>query len=55
MNPTGSSFASGSTVTLTATPAAGSPWMGWSGDCSGTATTCTLVMNADKKVTANFR
>lgn len=54
-NPAGSSFAPGTTVTLTATPASGSPWLGWSGDCTGTATTCTLVMNADKKVTANFR
>ncbi|MEQ1884222.1 MAG: hypothetical protein ABL967_04120 [Bryobacteraceae bacterium] len=54
-NPSGSSFAAGTTVTLTATPAAGSPWIGWTGDCSGKATTCTIVMNSDKKVTALFK
>jgi hypothetical protein len=54
-NPTASSFANGTVVTLTATPDAGQPWVGWGGACSGTATTCTLTMNADKSVTANFR
>ncbi len=54
-NPSAASYPSGTVVTLTATPAAGQPWVGWSGACSGTATTCTLTMNADKSVTANFR
>ncbi|MEQ1947319.1 MAG: hypothetical protein ABL995_09020 [Bryobacteraceae bacterium] len=54
-NPSGSSYAAGTVVTLTATPAAGSPWVGWTGDCSGKATTCTLTMNASKKVTALFK
>ena len=49
------SYASGTVVTLTATPDAGQPWTGWSGACSGTATTCTLTMNANVSVTANFR
>ncbi len=47
-------FAPGSGVTLTATPAAGSTFAGWSGACSGTGATCSLVMNADTSVTANF-
>jgi uncharacterized repeat protein (TIGR02543 family) len=54
-NPTAASYASGTVVTLTATPDAGQPWIGWSGACSGTSTTCTLTMTADKAVTANFR
>lgn len=54
-NPTGTSFATGTVVTLTAAPGAGQPWIGWGGDCTGTATTCTLTMDANKSVTANFR
>jgi len=54
-NPTASSYPSGTIVTLTATPGAGQPWIGWAGDCTGTSTTCTLTMNANKSVTANFR
>ena len=42
-------------LTLTATPDPGSPWLGWGGACSGTARTCTVTMNSDKSVTANFR
>jgi hypothetical protein len=54
-SPAAASYAPGTVVALTATPAAGSPWVGWSGACSGTATTCTLTMNANYSVTANFR
>ena len=42
-------------VTLTATPTAGSTFAGWSGGgCSGTATSCTVALSADKTVTAAF-
>ncbi len=54
-SPAAASYAPGTVVTLTATPAVGSPWIGWSGACSGTSTTCTLTMNQDYSVTANFR
>jgi hypothetical protein len=54
-SPTGTSFLIGTVVTLTATPDPGQPWVGWGGACSGTATTCSLTMNSDKSVTANFR
>ena len=48
------SFASGTTVTLIATPYIfGSAFTGWSGSCSGIST-CSVVMNADESVTANF-
>jgi DNA-binding beta-propeller fold protein YncE len=44
----------GAVVTLTATPATGSDFAGWSGGgCSGTAT-CQVTMTADTAVTAAF-
>ena len=47
-------FTNGTSVTLTAAPAAGSTFSGWSGACSGTGTSCSVVMNAAKSVTATF-
>lgn len=41
-------------VTLTATPAAGSSFTGWSGACSGAALTCSVTMTDEKTVTATF-
>jgi len=41
-------------VTLTAIPSPGCSFTGWGGDCTGAAPTCTVVMNADKSVTASF-
>jgi uncharacterized repeat protein (TIGR02543 family) len=49
-----SNFATNSTVTLMATPASGSTFVGWSGDCANSSTTCTVSMTAAKSVTANF-
>ncbi len=46
-------FTEGTMVTLTATPAAGSTFTGWSGACSGTGT-CTVTMDQDRAVTATF-
>jgi Fe-S cluster biogenesis protein NfuA len=46
-------YTNGTVVTLTATPAAGSRFAGWSGACSGIGS-CNVTMDADKAVTANF-
>jgi len=46
-------YASGTLVTLTATPAAGSSFGGWGGACSGTGI-CTVSMTAARNVTATF-
>jgi uncharacterized protein (TIGR03437 family) len=52
-NPPGPSYSAGTVVTLTATPAAGSTFAGWSGACSGTGG-CTVTMNSSQAVTATF-
>jgi hypothetical protein len=41
-------------VTLSASPAPGWAFQSWSGDCSGTATTCTLTVNGNESVNATF-
>jgi hypothetical protein len=41
-------------VTLTATPQGGNVFIGWGGDCTGVAPTCTLSAGADKGVVAIF-
>jgi hypothetical protein len=46
-------FNSGTVVTLTAVPDAGSTFAGWSGSCSGTGP-CVMTMNADAAATAEF-
>jgi hypothetical protein len=47
-------YAEGTAVTLTATPAAGSTFSVWSGNCLGPAPTCSLTMSGDRSVTAIF-
>ena len=46
--------ASGTVVTLTATPPAGKSFAGWSGACAGTTPTCTVTVNANLSVKATF-
>jgi uncharacterized repeat protein (TIGR02543 family) len=46
-------YASGTAVSLTATPAAGYVFSGWSGACTGTGT-CSVTLSANKTVTATF-
>jgi hypothetical protein len=42
-------------LTLTATPAAGSPWVGWSGAATGVARTITVTVDQPLTIQANFR
>jgi hypothetical protein len=53
-NPNAASYASGTQVALTATPAAGYLFDHWGGDASGTTSPVTVTMNANKSVTAYF-
>jgi hypothetical protein len=48
-------FDSGTRWTLTATPARGSAFTGWSGACTTTTATCTVTLNSDMSATATFR
>jgi hypothetical protein len=45
----------GTRVTLTATPATGVKFTGWSGACSGTQQTCTVAVSGRTQVQANFK
>jgi hypothetical protein len=47
-------FTQGANVTLTATPASGSIFFGWSGACSGINATCSVALNTPKSVSATF-
>jgi uncharacterized repeat protein (TIGR02543 family) len=53
-NPTNGKYADGAVVSLTATPAAGYQFDGWSGAATGTNATVSVTMDADKTVTAMF-
>ncbi len=48
------SFATGSTVTLNATPATGYTFASWGGACAGSAPTCSLTMSAARMVSSKF-
>lgn len=52
--PSGRVHPVGTSVTLTATPAAGHGFAEWSGDLAGTANPATLSLDAHKVVTATF-
>ena len=53
-NPDQTTYNFGDVVTLTATPAAGWTFAGWSGDLSGSANPQTITINSNKAVTATF-
>jgi RHS repeat-associated protein/uncharacterized repeat protein (TIGR02543 family) len=47
-------FAPNTVVTLTASPASGSTFGGWSGTCTGHATSCTVALDQARSVSATF-
>lgn len=49
------SFPANTQVILTATPSVNSTFIGWEGACSGTATTCSVIITADTNVLARFQ
>lgn len=53
-NAQSASFLDGTQVVLTAAPVPGATFLGWSGACSGTATTCTVTMAGPLSVSAAF-
>lgn len=55
--PCNSSYPSGTSLTIVATPAATSLFGGWGGACSGfgATSTCTVTLNADSTVSAAFQ
>jgi hypothetical protein len=53
-NPSQSAYDSNTTVQLTAVPATGYRFVSWSGDASGSSNPVSMLMNANKNVTANF-
>ncbi|CAL2094886.1 InlB B-repeat-containing protein [Tenacibaculum sp. 190524A05c] len=53
-NPTGGTYDNGTSVVLTATPASGYQFDGWSGDATGTTNPLTIVMNEDKTIAPMF-
>ena len=54
LNPPGGIYSDGTPVTLTANPAAGWEFYGWSGDLSGATNPAMVVMDADKDIHAIF-
>jgi trimeric autotransporter adhesin len=55
INPFKNVYVNGDTVTLTASPARGNVFTGWSGDgTSGTTNPLTLLLDSSKSITANF-
>lgn len=53
-NPDQATYNAGTSVILTATPKTGFTFTSWSGDVIGTTSPITVVMNANKNITANY-
>ena len=52
--PVANDYPIGTTITVTATPQPGVPFVGWSGGATGTANPLTLTLTSNTVVTANF-
>jgi uncharacterized repeat protein (TIGR02543 family) len=54
-SPNQTSYTSGASVTVTATPYSGYSFTGWSGASSSTSSSVTVTMSGNKTLTANFK
>ena len=54
LNPSGGVYEKGTTLTLTASPAYGYAFAGWTGDATGSKSPTSLTMDRKKKVSAKF-
>ena len=54
VDTSGGSYDSNSSVTITASPADGYEFTGWSGNVSGSTNPLTVTVNGNKNITANF-
>ncbi len=54
LNPSGGTYAAGTVVAVTASPASGWQFSGWSGDLTGSTNPANLPMDGDKTVLATF-
>jgi len=54
VDTSGGSYDSNSSVTITASPADGYEFTGWSGNASGSTNPLTITVNGNKNITANF-
>ena len=54
LNPAGGTYDEGTIVTVSASPASGFEFSGWSGDLSGSTNPTTITMNSAKSITASF-
>ncbi|MDA8082941.1 MAG: InlB B-repeat-containing protein [Nitrospiraceae bacterium] len=52
--PVTRSYNTGASVTVTAPAVAGYTFSNWTGDCTGTQSTCNVTMSANRNVTANY-
>ncbi|TFG92966.1 MAG: hypothetical protein E4H11_08800, partial [Myxococcales bacterium] len=55
LDPPGGSYGAGTVVTVTALPGSGFTFRGWSGDLGGLTNPQTIVIDANKSVTATFK
>lgn len=55
VDPAQSSYLTGTLVSLTANPASGWEFIGWSGDLSGNTNPASLLIDANKTITATFQ
>lgn len=53
-DPAAEAYAAGTVVSLSAVPAQGSRFVGWSGDATGSVSPVSVTMEADRAVTATF-